>query len=155
MSRTLPCLLSGLCACVLLSACGHRATSTPPGQPYIRIEPSKKTPDSALTVQQGLGEKELGIAFYPGAKVNKSGLVEGPKGKIAGAELQTTEPYARVVGFYRSRYAAKHPQERRARQAGETTAILNWRDDGGNCTVVIKRLEARKCTVVTLARTSR
>lgn len=150
--------LAGLCltliALMLLPSCARRPAPSAAPEPYIRIEPASKSAPNKLAIQQGATEKDLGIAFYPGAKVNKSGLVEGPKGAIAGAELQTTEPYAKVVKFYRSKYAAQEPSFQTSDDPAGTTAMLNWQDLRGNYTVVIKRDNAGKRTVVTLAKTS-
>jgi hypothetical protein len=145
-------------ALTLLASCARRpaAPATPAAPPpYIRIEPSTKSAPNKLAIQQGATDKELGIAFYPGAKVNKSGLVEGPKGNIAGAELQTTEPYASVVKFYRDKYATQKPSLQTVDDPAGTITMLNWQDMRGNYTVIIKRDNAGKRTVVTLAKTSK
>jgi hypothetical protein len=140
-----------LLAAVLLSSCARK----PAAEPYVRIEPSGKAAPGQMTVQQGLTEEELGIAYYPGAKVNKSGLMQGAKGAVAGAELQTANPYAEVVKFYRDKYQAQKPTVKSLPGSAGATTILNWQDMRGNYTVIIKRDDAAKQTVVTLAKTSR
>jgi hypothetical protein len=145
------CVCGMLLAAALLSSCAKKAAP----EPYVRIEPSGKPAAGQMTVQQGLTEQELGIAYYPGAKVNKSGLVQGAKGAIAGAELQTAKPYGDVVSFYRSKYQAQKPTVKSLADPAGPTTIINWQDMRGNYTVVIKRDNAGKQTVVTLAKTSR
>ncbi|MGE5531339.1 MAG: hypothetical protein ACM3VW_04385 [Bacteroidota bacterium] len=152
MSRTtILCVCGVLVAAALLSSCAKK----PAPEPYVRIEPSGKSAPGQMTVQQGLTEEELGIAYYPGAKVNKSGLMQGAKGAVGGAELQTTKPYADVVKFYRDRYQPQKPTVKSLSDPAGATTILNWQDMRGNYTVVIKRDNAAKQTVVTLAKTSR
>lgn len=155
MPKPLASLLLLLAAVTLLPSCAHKAATPTAPEPYVRIEPSSKSAPNKLAVQQGATDKDLGIAFYPGAKVNKSGLVEGPKGAIAGAELQTTEPYANVVKFYRTKYTALKPSLQTVDDPAGTTTMLNWQDMRGNYTVVIKRDNVGKRTVVTLAKTSK
>ncbi|MHB8995956.1 MAG: hypothetical protein ACYC63_11990 [Armatimonadota bacterium] len=152
MSRkAILCVCGMLLAATLLSSCARK----PAPEPYVRIEPSGKPAPGQMTVQQGLTEEELGIAYYPAAKVNKSGLVQGAKGAVAGAELQTEKPYAEVVNFYRGKYQAHKPTVKALDDPAGPTTILNWQDMRGNYTVVIKRDNAGKQTVVTLAKTSR
>ena len=151
MHRTLTCLLPCLLLCGALAGC--RPHPPAKSEPYIRIEPSGKSTGGALTMQQGLTEQQVGLAFYPGATVNKSGLVAGPRGNIAGAELQTTAPYAQVVAFYRGKYAPRRPKL--LQRDDNNTTMLNWQDRQGNYTVMIKRDVVAKRTLVTLAKTSR
>lgn len=152
MPKFLACLCLALVALALLPSCARKAATT---EPYVRVEPASKSAPNKLAIQQGATEKDLGIVFFPAAKVNKSGLVQGPKGAIAGAELQTTEPYAKVVKFYRSKYAAQAPSVQTLDDPAGTSTMLNWQDLRGNYTVIIKRDNAGKRTVVTLAKTSK
>lgn len=152
MSRNIVlCVCGILLAAALLPSCARK----PAPEPYVRIEPSGKPAPGQMTVQQGLSEAELGIAYYPGAKVNKSGLLQGARGAVAGAELQTAKPYADVVSFYRGKYQAQEPTVKVLDDPAGPTTIINWQDMRGNYTVVIKRDNAGKQTVVTLAKTSR
>ena len=152
-------------ALLMLAGCSHRQATVPaqptapqasPTQPYINIEPSRKSPRSgSLEVKRTAGEKEIGISFYPKASVSKSGIVQGPKGAVAGAVLQTTQPYADVVKFYRGKYGVKKPVLKTMSDATGATTMLNWQETHGNYTVVIKRDDTAKQTTITLVKTSK
>ena len=119
----------------------------------IRIETAEQDPAQRTTVQQGVTSAELGLAYYPGAQVNTSQLTTDAKGRVGGAELQTTDPYAQVVLFYRQTYERVRPVVRTRDDPGGATTMMNWQDAHGNYTVVIQRDEAGHRTVITLART--
>jgi len=149
------CLCVTVAALTLVASCTRKPAAPAAPEGYIRIEPSSKSAPNKLAIQQGATDRDLGIAFYPGAKVKKSGLVEGPKGNIAGAELQTTEPYASVVKFTADNNATRKPPFQTRHEPAGPITMFNWQDMRGNYTVVIKRDNAGKQTVVTLAKTSR
>ena len=119
----------------------------------IRIQTAEQDPTKRTTLQQGVTADELGLAYYPGATVNKSELQSDAKGRVGGAELQTMAAYADVVKFYRERYQPWRPVIRTRDDRDGPTTMLNWQDRHGNYTIVIKRDNAAHCTRVTLART--
>lgn len=160
---TKPAVVAAIMILLLVaSGCGEHkpfiAQSSPPPQPRpqqysIQTEPSPK-PASA-SVQRSATEQDLGVSFYPKATVGKSGIVEGPKGAVAGAVLQTREPYAAVVKYYRDKYQAQKPTVKEISEAGGAATMLNWQNQRGNYTIVIRRDDAAKQTTITLVKTSK
>jgi len=109
----------------------------------IVIETSDKSPKAAspdVRLVSGASEAEVGIAFYPGARLTSSQLVREGTDLTTGAELMTQDAYQDVLDFYRERYASPELK------------LLNWRDPQGNYTVGLTRDNERKRTIITLAR---
>ncbi len=100
----------------------------------------------------GATEAEVGIAFYPGARVTSSQLVREGSDLTAGAELVTRDPYREVLDFYRLRYDSPELKLVEQEMSGGKLTLLNWRDPQGNYTVGVRRDDKRKQTTITLAR---
>lgn len=107
-------------------------------------------PDVRLV--SGATEAEVGIAFYPGARLTSSQLVREGNDLTAGAELVTKDPYRDVLDFYRHRYASPELKLVEQEVSDGKLTLLNWRDPQGNYTVGVRRDEKRKQTTITLAR---
>lgn len=83
----------------------------------------------------------MGIALYPGAAGggggwSMSGSGAGPR---AEGHLHFTvrgRP-AEVVGFYRERYASRHPVVLTRRACGAAQALVHWGDERGGCAVLV------------------
>ncbi|MEI6501830.1 MAG: hypothetical protein WCP21_12485 [Armatimonadota bacterium] len=83
-------------------------TSTKEGE---SAKTTVKTDQGTLTTEVGkdkVSEKDLGIAFYPGATV-ETGMNAAQSGAKAGAmqmvNLKTADPFAKVAAFYKGKYA--------------------------------------------------
>lgn len=159
-------LLLGLLLLVCTaSGCGRKPPPVPepPAAPqasskqsYIHIEPSRKSAGHGrLGVQPSASPAEIGLVFYPKATVVKSGVVRGPKGAVAAATLQTTQPYAEVVDYYREKYQAQKPTVKTRQETHGAVTMLNWQDQQGNYTIVIQRDDLAKRTTIALVKTSR
>jgi hypothetical protein len=151
--RSILTLLLSCCLPWCLGACRPASQGAIEPGGTIRIETAEQDPAKRTTVQQGVTAAELGMAYYPGAQVNKSELTTDAKGRVGGAELQTTDPYVQVVQFYREATARLRPVVRTRDEPGGAMTMLNWQDARGNYTVAIRRDEAGHRTVITLART--
>ncbi len=121
----------------------------------IVIETSDKSPKAAspdVRLVSGASEAEVGIAFYPGARLTSSQLVREGTDLTTGAELMTQDAYQDVLDFYRERYASPELKVVQQEASGGKLTLLNWRDPQGNYTVGLTRDNERKRTIITLAR---
>ena len=66
--------------------------------------PCKTTPTPVQTAT--VTEADLGVPFYPGAKLDGGAVSSGPDGSSASANLVTTDPPEKVLAFYRERLKA-------------------------------------------------
>lgn len=133
----------------------------PPFPPRIVIESSRGKPNEpprpvppggAVKLISGANATEVGIDFYPGSTISKSESITKNGETTAAAELTTKDDYAKVVAFYRARYAS--PELKVVEQTvnrGKLT-LLNWRDPEGNFTVGIRRDDVKHQTIVALAK---
>jgi hypothetical protein len=153
----------GLLMAALVGCLRPRPAVTPPGehQPRIVIETSsprgapatpKQPGGRSVLMIEGATAGEVGVAFYPGARVTKSQVAKTNGDLTAGAELTTTDSYQRVVDFYRQRYQCPELKVVAPAAAGGKLTLLNWQDVKGNYTVGVKRDDKAKCTVITLAK---
>lgn len=151
---------AGLAGCRHVSPGPGKATDTS----RIVIETSEKTRRAAAAIGgeaaarpnvrmvSGATESEVGIAFYPGARLTSSQLVRVGTDLTAGAELITQDAYQDVLDFYRDRYASPELKVVEQDAASGRFTLLNWRDPQGNYTVGLRRDDQRKQTTITLAR---
>jgi hypothetical protein len=63
---------------------------------------------------------KLGIEMYPGAKEETGVTVDNPEAEGATAELSTTDPYDKVVKFYKDKY----PKAASTEQSGDGQKTL-------------------------------
>jgi len=61
----------------------------------------KTSPTPTLVPTPGITEADLGVPFYPGAKLVKGTVGTGPDGSAAGADQETADPPDKVLAFYR------------------------------------------------------
>ncbi len=139
---------------LLLAVSCHRPGLPATGEPsHIRIEPSR-APDDPLRHKPVPGvatAQEVGILFYPGAKVQTSSLVRDARGITAVVKLSTRDAYVDVAHFYQAKYAGLAQMTNLDSKEGRSLA-LNWRAPGATFTVDIKQDLAGKQTLIHLVR---
>jgi hypothetical protein len=153
----------GLLMAALAGCARPKAVVTPPAEPQPRIVIETSKPKGALATAKQPGRRsvlmiegataaEVGVVFYPGARVTKSQVANTNGGVTAGAELTTTDDYQKVVDFYRQRYQCPELRVKVTDTRGGKLTLLNWQDLKGNYTVGVKRDDQAKRTVITLAK---
>jgi hypothetical protein len=148
------CLL--LCALLLpLLAVSCRRPDTPAAgdASHIRIEPSRPQGDP-LRNQPTTGvatAQEVGIDYYPDARVVTSSLVRDGRGVTAAVKLTTRDPYDDVSHFYLNKYGQDARIVRLDDASGRSVAI-NWRTPSATFTVDVKQDLAGKQTLIHLLR---
>ena len=74
-------------------------------------ETKVKTDEGEMTVTSSVTEEEIGVPFYPGAKMDKEapGMVtKNAEGEVTGAVvLWTDDPPSEVIAWYREKLAGK------------------------------------------------
>lgn len=139
---------------LLAVSCRRAAPPVAVSEPsHIRIEPARakddplrdKVPSGAAT------EREVGMAFYPGATVQSSSLVRDGRGVTAVVKLATREGYAPVTQFYLNKYGRLGKIVNLDGKEGRSLAI-NWGAPGATFTIDIKQDLAGKQTLIHLVR---
>jgi hypothetical protein len=120
---------------------------------HIRIEPSRAPGDPLRDkpTSGGATAQEVGIEFYPGAKMQTSSLVRDARGVTAAVKLVTRDSYTDVTYFYLDEYSSKAKIVNLDSQEGRSLA-LNWQAPGATFTVDIKQDPVGKQTLIHLVR---
>ena len=146
-------LLICLLAPLLAVSCRPAAPPAESDASHVRIEPSR-APGDPLRDQPTPGvatAQEVGIDFYPGAKVDTSSLGRDARGVTAAVKLATRDSYTDVTHFYLDKYGRRAKIVNLDGKEGRSLA-LNWRAPGATLTVDIKQDAVGKQTLIHLVR---
>ena len=110
---------------MLIAGCGKAPEPAKPAAPTPATSPAPvaqaaggappKAGNAACktspTAEQNLPatEVDVGVAFYPGAKVVQATRGTGPDGSITVAQQETSDPPEKVLAFYRGQLKARAP----------------------------------------------
>jgi hypothetical protein len=85
----------------------QQAPSTLPAQAGgIALAGSQCKTSPTPVISATVTEAEVGVPFYPGAKLGNTTNSTGPDGTIVAVQQETTDPPEKVLAFYRARLTA-------------------------------------------------